>query len=429
MKKILVPDLGGFDNVEIIEMFISEGDNVEKETSLFSLESDKAVMDIPSPYEGILKKLFVGAGDKVSTGDIIGEIEISGKNDNEINETSEISKTESKDKPVELSKTISKDDSVSDIKDQIPVDESSKDGELSTGKSKNYGSDFHASPSVRQYARDLDIDISTVKGSGPKGRITKEDLQSFIKKGLGPSGAGQNISGIPIISAEDYNSFGNVEEIPLSRIKKITGQRLTGSWLNIPHVTQFDEADITNLESFRKEQNISILSFIIKAASSALKKFPSFNSSLGEAGNTLILKKYFNIGIAVDTEKGLVVPVIKDVNEKSVNMIAEELKEKSELARKGQLKPEDFQGGSFTISSLGGISGTGFTPIVNAPQAAILGVSRSAMKPLWNGSEFKPGLILPFSVSYDHRIIDGAEAARFTKYLSELLEDIRRIIL
>jgi pyruvate dehydrogenase E2 component (dihydrolipoyllysine-residue acetyltransferase) len=425
MKKIIVPDLGGFDNVEIIEMFISEGDSVEKETSLFSLESDKAVMDIPSPYGGVLLKLFVTAGDKVSTGDIIGEIETSGKNEDETSLNNPVEKS------VEIIEDVSKvglepDQNKTEL---ISVNEDIKISDPTPEHFKEHGAVFHASPSIRQYARDLDIDLSVIKGSGPKGRITKETLLSFIKNGPGSSVNGQNISGIPKIQAEDYSSFGNVEEISLSRIKKITGERLTGSWLNIPHVTQFDEADITDLELFRKELGYSILPFIIKALSSALKKYPRFNSSLSTSGESLIIKEYFNIGIAVDTEKGLVVPVIRDADNKSVSIIMEELKGKSELARNGLLQSEDFQGGSFTISSLGGISGTGFTPIVNAPQAAILGVSRSAMKPVWNGSEFKPRLILPFSVSYDHRIIDGAEAARFTKYLGELLEDIRKVIL
>ena len=415
MKNIIVPDLGGFDNVEIIEMFVSNGDNIKKEEALFSLESDKAVMDIPSPFDGIIKKLLVRAGDKVSSGDIIGELELSGM---EIKNEKKTAKAQEPEKEIIISeiqgKTIpNKINNQSVNFDNIPLP----------------GAVFHASPSVRQYARDLEINLSLVSGTGPKGRISKEDLKLFIKNGLNGSEHVNTSMGIPSIPSEDYSVFGSIKEIELSRIKKITGDRLSAAWLNIPHVTQFDEADITNLESFRKEQKISILSFIVKASVSALRKFPYFNSSLGEGGGILVLKDYINIGIAVDTEKGLVVPVIKDVDKKSVSSIADELKDKSELARKGQLKPEDFQGGSFTISSLGGISGTSFTPIVNAPQAAILGVSRSAMKPVWNGTEFKPGLILPFSVSYDHRIIDGAEAARFTKYLSELLEDIRRIIL
>ena len=295
--------------------------------------------------------------------------------------------------------------------------------------SQKPGAVYHASPSVRQYARDLEINLEGVFGTGPKGRITKNDLKNFIKAGLSNSAATGSFPSIPSVPVEDYSSFGLVEELQLSRIKRITGERLTGSWLTIPHVTQFDETDITDLEKFRKDLSMSILPFIMKAAAVALKKFPFFNSSLGSGGETLIIKDYINIGIAVDTEKGLVVPVINEVDKKNIILIAEELKVKSDLARKGRLKPEDFSGGSFTISSLGGIGGTGFTPIINAPQAAILGVSRAAMKPVWNGCKFKPALILPFSVSYDHRIIDGAEGARFARYLSTLLEDIRRIIL
>lgn len=405
MENILVPDLGGFDNVEIIEMFVLIGDTIKKEDSLFSLESDKAVMDIPSPFDGVIKKLFVTAGDKVSSGDIIGEIELSGSQKDESIKNKKNKLVETKIETTTVNSTKQK------ISTPVPV------------------LVFHASPSVRQYARDLEIDLSVVTGTGPKGRISKEDLKLFIKTGLKGAGSSATSFGIPSIPIEDFSVYGSIKKIDLSRIKRITGDRLLSAWLNIPHVTQFDKADISNLESFRKKQNMSILSFIIKASSVVLGKYPNFNSSLGDGGGTLILKNYINIGIAVDTEKGLVVPVLKDIDKKSVSTIFNELTEKSDLARKGQLKPEDFQGGSFTISSLGGISGTAFTPIVNAPQAAILGISRSEMKPVWNGSEFKPGLILPFSLSYDHRIIDGAEAARFTKYLKELLEDIRGIIM
>lgn len=422
MKKILVPDLGGFDNIEIIEMFVAEGDTVEKETSLFSLESDKAVMDIPSPFAGVLKKLKVSAGDKVSPGDLIGEIEVpeSDTGDENVEKAPEAdSVKKSAEAPIEKSEGEVPAPSSRQTVDTLPAPDNLQAP----------GAVYHASPSVRQYARDLGLDLAGIEGTGPKGRISKEDLKSFIKNGLRGVKVGGNSSGIPPLPVEDFSAFGIVEEISLSRIKKLTGEHLTGSWLNIPHVTQFDEADISTLETFRKDQDMSILPFIIKATEAALREFPYFNSSLGTRGETLILKNYINIGIAVDTDKGLVVPVIRDVDKKPVSIILEELKEKSDLARKGRLKPEDFQGGSFTISSLGGIGGTGFTPIVNAPQAAILGVSRASMKPVWNGTEFKPGLILPFSVSYDHRIIDGAEAARFTRFLASLLEDMRRIIL
>ncbi|MDA3939861.1 MAG: 2-oxo acid dehydrogenase subunit E2 [Spirochaetia bacterium] len=420
MEKILVPDLGGFDKIEIIEMFVSEGDTVKKETSLFSLESDKAVMDIPSPFAGVLKKLLVSAGDKVSPGDIIGEIEVP-ESDTVKTTDEKKSVLEQKKEPEEIAVKKTTEVQVSPT--------TPKDVHIIPDNFQSRDAVFHASPSVRQYARDLEIDLSRVVGTGPKNRISKEDLKNYIKEGLNSGGGGRISSGIPTIPLEDFSIFGRVEVIELTRIKRITGERLSAAWLNIPHVTQFDEADISDLEAFRKEQNMNVLSFIIKASAAALKKFIYFNSSLGEKGENLVLKDYINIGIAVDTEKGLVVPVIKDVDKKQVSVIMEELKEKSDLARKGRLKPEDFQGGSFTISSLGGISGTGFTPIVNAPQAAILGVSRSAMKPVWNGTEFKPRLILPFSVSYDHRIIDGAEAARFTRYLGSLLEDMRRVIL
>ncbi len=416
MEKIFVPDLGGFENIEIIELFVSEGDKIEKETSLFSLESDKAVMDIPSPFSGVIKNLMISAGDKVSQGDLIGEIE-----------TDENSKR-GLEAEIQSQKPVLE-------KDTAPVLSQAEIGKheiIRKSIPENFqksGAVYHASPSVRQYARDLEINLEGIDGTGPKGRITKDDLKNFIKAGLSGAAVTGGLSSIPSVPRENYSAFGSVEELGLSRIKRITGERLTGSWLTIPHVTQFDEADITDLEAFRKDLSMSILPFIMKAAAVALKKFPLFNSSLGPLRETLIIKDYINIGIAVDTKKGLVVPVIKDVDKKNISLIAEELKDKSDLARKGRLKPEDFYGGSFTISSLGGIGGTGFTPIVNAPQSAILGVSRSAMKPVWNGSEFKPALILPFSVSYDHRIIDGAEGARFTRYLSSLLEDIRRALL
>ena len=417
MEKIFVPDLGGFENIEIIELFVSEGDTVQKETSLFSLESDKAVMDIPSPFSGVIKNLMISAGDKVSQGDLIGEIEVDENSKNSV-----VPETEKSDE-----KAFSL---LPETDDAVPTQEVIKKHEIArksdTEKFQKPGAVYHASPSVRQYARDLEINLEGIEGTGPKGRITKNDLKNFIKAGLSNTAA----TGIfPSVPTEDYSAFGPIEEINLSRIKRITGERLTASWLTIPHVTQFDEADITDLEIFRNDQSMSILPFIMKATAAALKKFPFFNSSLGSAGETLIIKDYINIGIAVDTEKGLVVPVITEVDKKNITLIAKELKDKGILARKGRLKPEDFYGGSFTISSLGGIGGTGFTPIVNAPQAAILGVSKAVMKPVWNGSEFNPALILPFSVSYDHRIIDGAEAARFTRYLSSLLEDIRRVLL
>lgn len=418
MEKIFVPDLGGFENIEIIELFVFEGDTVQKESSLFSLESDKAVMDIPSPFSGVIKNLMISAGDKVSQGDLIGEIEV-----DENSKTSVVPETKNSDGKVStpLPKT---DDAPILIQEVIKKPETSR--KSVTDNSQKPGAEYHASPSVRQYARELEISLEGIEGTGPKGRITKNDLKNFIKAALSNTAA----TGIfPSVSKEDYSSFGSIEELELSRIKRLTGERLSASWLNIPHVTQFDEADITDLETFRNDQGMSILPFVMKATAVALKKFPFFNSSLGSTGKTLIIKDYINIGIAVDTEKGLVVPVITEVDKKNITLIAKELKDKGLLARKGRLKPEDFYGGSFTISSLGGIGGTGFTPIVNAPQAAILGVSKAAMKPVWNGSEFKPALILPFSVSYDHRIIDGAEGARFTRYLSTLLEDIRRIIL
>ncbi len=407
MEKVFVPDLGGFENVEIIEVFIQEGDVVKKETPLFSLESDKAVMDIPSPVGGRVVSLHLKKGDKVSSGDLIGEIDTG----EDVKDTAPSPET-----PEKVEKKVKEEKSVQSVASHLP--ESQDNNQAS-------GIQYHASPSVRQYARELDIDLGVVTGTGPKNRIRREDLVHYIKNKLSSGGG----TFPPPVPQDDYAVYGPVHEVPLTRIKRISGERLTGSWLNIPHVTQFDEADISSLEKFRKESDLRILPFIIKITAKALKNHPLFNASLSPSGKSLVLKDYYNIGIAVDTEDGLVVPVIKGVDTKSVVDIAEELKEKSELARNGKLNGEAYKGGSFTISSLGGIGGTGFTPIVNAPQSAILGISRAVMKPLWNESEFKPALMLPFSVSYDHRIIDGAEGARFARELRSLLEDIRRSLL
>lgn len=425
--EIHVPDLEGSTDVAVVEVYVSVGDEVEAETPLISLESDKAVMDVPSPVSGRITELKVSEGDSVNTGDLIamalssspGETKPSSEKSAEPSETVD-SGTQKTDAPAQPAATAAP-----------PVN------------AQKMGSKSHATPSVRSFARELGVELAQVTGSGPKGRVTREDVSSLVKKVM--SGAPASAAGIggsfslPPIPTADFAAFGEIEVEDLSRIKKISGPHLHRNWVGIPHVTQFEDADITELEAFRKDLNaanaksgdvkISPLIFIIKAAVQALKEFPDFNSSLGPDGTTIIRKKYINIGVAVDTPGGLMVPVIKDADKKGVLELAETLGDLSLRAREGKLKGDELKGGTFSISSLGGIGGTYFTPIVNAPEVAILGLSKSAMKPVWNGKEFEPRLILPFSLSYDHRVVDGASGARFAHYLSQLLADMRRALL
>ncbi len=390
--EIHVPDLGSAAKAEIIEIPISVGSTVKIDDTLMTLESDKASMDIPSPHAGVVKSLKVKVGDKVSTGSLILSLEAEGE-------------AAIKEKPVEKPETIQA--------------ASSKAAIFSPSQEV-----VHASPGVRRLARELDVDISKVTGTGPKDRIMKEDVQAI----KGQSSTSFALPSAPVV---DFKTFGETEIQTLSRIKKLTGQNLSRNWLLAPHVTQFEEADITELDAFRKAQEAKLtpLAFIMKAVVASLKAFPRFNSSLDASQENLILKKYFHIGVAVDTPEGLVVPVIRDVDKKGVLALAKELAEISEKARNKGLTGADMQGGCFTISSLGGIGGTAFTPIINLPEVAILGVSKAAIRPVYDGKQFVPRLMLPLSLSYDHRVIDGAEGARFITHLARSLADIRQLLL
>ncbi len=410
LEKIVVPEFGEVETITVVDVFISAGDKIEVDTSLIALESEKAVMEIPSPFAGVIKEVLIKENDTIVSGDLIALIET----------------TDSGNVDVEIEETV-----------EVIADDSSSSVEI-----KEENLTFHAAPSVRGYAREHGIDLSTVAPSGPNGRILLEDLQAVevqdVVKEKPQTTAIPSDMQVLEPPLEDFSKYGEIEEAALGRIQKISGQRLHRSWITIPHVTHFDEADITGLESFRKELNgelkegeirLSILVFIIKAVSAVLKEFPLFNCSLIPGGEKILLKKYYHVGIAVDTPQGLVVPVLKDVDRKGIREIRTELNQLSGSARKGKLAIPDIQGATFTISSLGGIGGTGFTPIVNGPQVAVLGLSRSYQKPVWDGENFIPRLTLPFSVSYDHRVIDGAEAARFCRALANHIEDLRRSLL
>ncbi|HHG3342191.1 pyruvate dehydrogenase complex dihydrolipoyllysine-residue acetyltransferase [Vibrio parahaemolyticus] len=424
-KEVNVPDIGG-DEVEVTEIMVAVGDTVEEEQSLITVEGDKASMEVPAPFAGTVKEIKIAAGDKVSTGSLIMVFEVAG------------AAPAPAAAPAQAAAPAA----------AAPKAEAPAAVAPAAGDFQDNDEYAHASPVVRRLAREFGVNLSKVKGSGRKSRILKEDVQNYVKEalkrlesGAAASGKGDGAAlGLLPWPKVDFSKFGETEVQPLSRIKKISGANLHRNWVMIPHVTQWDNADITALEAFRKEQNaieakkdtgmkITPLVFIMKAAAKALEAFPAFNSSLSEDGESLILKKYVNIGIAVDTPNGLVVPVFKDVNKKGIYELSEELMAVSKKARSGKLTAADMQGGCFTISSLGGIGGTAFTPIVNAPEVGILGVSKSEMKPVWNGKEFEPRLQLPLSLSYDHRVIDGAEGARFITYLNSCLSDIRRLVL
>ncbi|EGQ9825902.1 pyruvate dehydrogenase complex dihydrolipoyllysine-residue acetyltransferase [Vibrio parahaemolyticus] len=423
-KEVNVPDIGG-DEVEVTEIMVAVGDTVEEEQSLITVEGDKASMEVPAPFAGTVKEIKIAAGDKVSTGSLIMVFEVAG-----------------------AAPAAAPAQAAAPAAAAPKAEAPAAAAPAATGDFKENDEYAHASPVVRRLAREFGVNLSKVKGSGRKSRILKEDVQNYVKEalkrlesGAAASGKGDGAAlGLLPWPKVDFSKFGETEVQPLSRIKKISGANLHRNWVMIPHVTQWDNADITALEAFRKEQNaieakkdtgmkITPLVFIMKAAAKALEAFPAFNSSLSEDGESLILKKYVNIGIAVDTPNGLVVPVFKDVNKKGIYELSEELMAVSKKARAGKLTAADMQGGCFTISSLGGIGGTAFTPIVNAPEVGILGVSKSEMKPVWNGKEFEPRLQLPLSLSYDHRVIDGAEGARFITYLNSCLSDIRRLVL
>lgn len=426
VEEIRVPDIGGYRDVSIVEVFVQAGDTVAAEEGLISLESDKAVMEVPSPFSGKIVELIITGDDTVSEGDLIALIEVEGAAEisTEAERQTEEQTPAAETEPAPEMKEEKTAAAVPPASTQLP------------DTKQPAGGIYHASPSVRQYARELGVPLASVQGSGHKGRITKEDVQNFVKQQLEKTSRGGS-GALPEITLEDFSRYGQILEETLGRIPRISGPHLHASWLNIPHVTHFDETDITELEEFRKKLNAtketegvkySILPFIIKAVVQALKEFPKVNASLNPDAQTLIKKFYYHIGIAVDTPEGLVVPVIRDADKKTISELGSELSEISQRSREGKLKPADFSGGSFSISSLGGIGGTGFTPIVNGPQAAILGVSRASWKPVWNGNEFAPRLMLPYALSYDHRIIDGAEAARFCRALGTKLEQFHRMI-
>jgi len=424
--EVKVPDIGNFQDVDVIEVMVKAGDKVQKEDGLITLETDKAAMDVPSPFNGTVKKMQVKTGDKVSEGSLVLVLEAE-------EETAAPKKTEQKAAAPKPEPAPAAKAEAPKPAPQAPVTRSAP----STLPSINEAgfSKAHAGPSVRKFARELGVDLSRVSGSGRKGRIIEDDVKAFVKAVMQGGGAG---GGLPKVPAVDFAQFGEVEVKPLSRIKRISGPRLQAAWVNVPHVTQHDEADITELESTRKAlksdadkigAKLTLLAFLVKASVTALKEFPDFNASLDPSGQNLVYKKYFHIGFAADTPNGLVVPVIKNADTKTVFEIAKELGDLAAKARDGKLKADEMQGGCFSISSLGGIGGTAFTPIVNAPEVAILGVSRSSMKPFWNGNEFVPRLMLPLSLSYDHRVIDGASAARFTTFLSQVLSEVRGLVL
>ncbi|NHH89738.1 pyruvate dehydrogenase complex dihydrolipoyllysine-residue acetyltransferase [Pseudoalteromonas sp. MB47] len=428
-KEVNVPDIGG-DEVEVTEVMVAVGDKVEEDQSILNVEGDKASMEVPAPFAGTVKEIKVAAGDKVSTGSLIFVFEVAGS------------------APAAAAPAPAKAEAAPAAK--APAAEKPASAPASNEGFADNKAYAHASPVVRRLAREFGINLANVKGTGRKNRVVKEDVQNYVKDlvkkvesgqlSAGKGNAGGGELGLIPWPKVDFAKFGEIEEKKLSRIQKLSGANLHRNWVQIPHVTQFDEADITSLEAFRKEQNalaekkklgvkITPLVFVMKAAAKALAEFPTFNSSLSEDGESLILKKYINIGVAVDTPNGLVVPVFKDVDKKGIIELSRELMDISKKARDGKLTSSDMQGGCFTISSLGGIGGTAFTPIVNAPEVAILGVSKSEMKPKWNGKEFEPKLMVPLSMSYDHRVIDGALAARFTVTLASYMSDIRQLVM
>ncbi len=434
ITQVNVPDIGDFDSVEVIEVLVAEGDQVEVDDSLITLESDKATMEIPSPFSGKITKIAILVGDSVSEGDYLLDIEAS-------DEAAEAPKEAPKAETVSTAMPAP-----TEAPTSSPTQAPAAAQTVSNAKPVNpqaMGAAFHASPSVRAFARKLGVDLTHVEGKGPKGRIQQTDVEAAIKAVMSgqapaPGQGAMSGSGIPPIPGIDFSQFGDTTTEELGRIKKISGKFLHASWLNVPHVTQFDECDITEMDQFRKDQKaaaekqgikLTPLVFVMKAVVKALQDFPSFNASLSEDGQSIIKKHYYNIGIAVDTPNGLVVPVVKDVDKKGIYDLSRDLMEISAKARDGKLGPKDMQGGCFTISSLGGIGGTQFTPIVNAPEVAIMGLSKAKMQPVWNGSEFEPRLVMPFSVSYDHRAIDGAEGVRFTTTVANYLSDLRQLIL
>ena len=425
--EIYVPPLGDVDEVDVIEVLVQPGDQVEQDTPLITLESDKATMEVPSPQPGVVKDVLVKVGDKVKEGVPIVRLDAKGEKVAATTPGAEV--------PAEGPTQI-EEPRVTEA--PVPIREEPKAEPAPPQVETASGALPYASPSVRKFARKLGVDLNQVSGSGPKGRILKEDVEAFVKAQLQGGAAPVAGVGIPPVPAVDFAKFGPIEEQALSRIKRRSGPHLQRAWLNAPQVTQHHEVDISDLEDFRQSLKpeadqrgvkLTPLAFILKVLPVALKEFPGFNASLSPDGQSLILKRYYHIGVAVATPDGLVVPVIRDVDQKGVWELGEELAEVSARARAGKLTPDDLQGGCFSVSSLGGIGGTFFTPIVNVPEVAILGLSRARMQPVWNGVEFTPRLMLPISLSYDHRVIDGAEGARFVVRFGQLLSDMRRLVL
>jgi pyruvate dehydrogenase E2 component (dihydrolipoamide acetyltransferase) len=440
MKDVLVPDIGDFKDVEVIEVLVKPGDAVAREQSLITLESDKATMEIPSPSAGVVREIAIKVGDKVSQGSLVLRMDEAGAG--QAPAAAPAPQAPPAAAPAPAAQRAA---AAAAAPAAAPIAAAARTAPVPVEPREAAAAKPHASPSIRKFARELGVDLARVRGTGPKGRVLIEDVRAFVKGVLAAApapaaakGGGALPFNLPAWPEVDFARFGPVEIKPLSRIQKLSGPYLHRNWISIPHVTQFDEADITELEAFRKENTaetekrgfkLTMLAFLIKACVTALRQHPVFNSSLDARGENLVLKKYFHIGVAVDTPDGLVVPVVRDADRKGVFDLARELAEISKLARDKKLKPGDMQGGTFSISSLGGIGGSFFTPIINAPEVAILGVSKSQMRPVWDGRQFTPRLMLPFALSYDHRVIDGATAARFTTYLAIVLSDIRRTLL
>jgi pyruvate dehydrogenase E2 component (dihydrolipoamide acetyltransferase) len=466
-KEVVIPDIGDFDSVDVIEVLVAPGDRVQAEDSLITLESEKATMEIPSPWAGIVKELKIAVGDKVAQGSPILILETQTEASTPEAETEPAEEEEKRpevaEEPTEEDGAAAGGEKAADADEtptETPGEETARGRESASDRpagaptaakppapgltpdelAEAAAAKPHASPAIRRFARELGVELERVSGTGPKGRIQKEDVLAFVQAAIGqaPAGGPAGAFTLPEPPRVDFARFGEIEKRPLSRIQKISGASLHRNWLNIPHVTQFDEADITELEAFRKSQleelaarniKLTLLAFLTRAVVAVLRQFPRVNASLDPDGEHLIIKKYYHIGVAVDTSEGLVVPVIRDADRKGLVEIARELGELGTRARDKELTPGEMQGGTFTISSLGGLGGTGFTPIINAPEVAILGVSRATMKPVYRDGSFIPRLILPFALSYDHRIVDGAEAVRFTSTLSADLSDVRRILL
>ncbi|WP_313249783.1 dihydrolipoyllysine-residue acetyltransferase [Stenotrophomonas acidaminiphila] len=454
IKEAVVPDIGDYSDIPVIEVLVAVGDTVMKDQGLVTLESDKATMEVPSAVAGVVREIKVKVGDTLSEGKVVALIEVA---EESAKPAAAAPAAPAKVEPTAETGARVEPVAVAPVADKLAQREIAQEAVLAASKPASPPVQFnaegvlpsnvpYASPAVRVFARELGVDLAQVAGTEKGGRITKADVQKFVKGAL--TGGGAAVAGAPVAAGGglnllpwpkvDFSKFGETEVQPLSRIKKISGANLARNWAMIPHVTQFDQADITDLEALRVALNkenekagikLTMLAFLIKASAAALKKFPEFNASLDASGENLTLKKYFHIGFAADTPNGLVVPVIRDVDKKGVVQIAQETGELAKKARDGKLGPAEMSGGCFSISSLGGIGGTAFTPIVNAPEVAILGVSKSSIQPVWNGKEFAPKLLLPLSLSYDHRVIDGALAARFTTYLSQVLADMRRVLL